>query len=78
MSPLTNAQKFVARGQAMKERPSIYIPERTEDEFAFMDRPIPPRKYFGKSQSEPGRICGGCREFLAGRPAPCVHCGAKP
>lgn len=73
-----NARAFTARGIAMKQRPSIYIPERTEDEYAFMDRPLPPRKYYGKSQSEPGRICRCCREFLSGPPTACPHCGAKP
>lgn len=77
----TNAQKFVARGLAMKQRESIYIPERTEDEFAFMDRPVPSRRQYGKSSSNPGRICLGvpwCREFIADKDAICPHCGSTP
>lgn len=76
-----NAQAFVRRGIAMrKARTPIYIPERAEDEFAFIDRPVAPRRSYGRSSSNPGRICrtGYCREYIADMRAPCPHCGSEP
>lgn len=75
-----NARAFVARGIEMKKRgrprKPIYIPE---GEYDFIDRPVYRREY-GKSQSNPGRICRTpiCREYVADKDAPCKHCGALP
>jgi hypothetical protein len=75
-----NVRAFKERRVAMKQRTPIYIPERAEDEFAFMDYPVAPRRSYGRSSSNPGRICRTaiCREFVADLKATCPHCGAKP
>lgn len=73
----TNAQKFVARGLAMKGRPrkTLWI---EPSEWDFLDEPIQPRRNFGKSESNPGRYCrtSYCREYVPDINAPCKYCGA--
>jgi hypothetical protein len=70
---------FVARGIeiAKRGRPrKIHI----EGEFDWLLRPTLPRKRYGKSESEPGRICSTkfCHEFVSGPTSrACPHCGAK-
>lgn len=72
----TNAQKFVARGQATKRgRPrKAFVIEPSE--WAFLDEPPQPKRHFGKSASNPGRYCHNinCREYVGDMHAPCPHC----
>lgn len=48
---------------------------RSENDFAFLDEPPKSRHSYGRSESEPGRLCSTCRTFVSGqRSTPCPDC----
>ncbi|MDQ6769474.1 MAG: hypothetical protein M3Z54_05765 [Gemmatimonadota bacterium] len=47
------------------------------DEWSWLAEPEQPRRRYNSSLSSPGRLCGICRGFVAGRGTEiCGHCGA--